>query len=324
MKKISIIVPCYNVERYLDRCLNSIVNQTLRDIQIILVDDLSPDNVPIMCDEWKKKDDRIIVIHKEKNEGLGFARNTGLQHATGEFVAFIDSDDFVELKMFETLYETAKENHSDVVLCNMCFYNKTGKTKKRYDVRQKTSFVGRSNVDQFLLNMVAPLPEESKDVKYMMSVWHGIYNREIITSNNITFLSEREFVSEDLLFDICLFPCVNNVIFIPDCFYFYCINENSLTHTYSKDKYEKMKTFLDKTKSMLSSIYEEEKYLLHFERLCFLYLRIYLRHADNNVFSVKEIVNDKYWEPLLNNYPYHRMQVKHRIFFYILKNRFHT
>ena len=105
--KVSVIVPIYNVEKYLDRCMQSVLNQTLKDIEIIMVDDGSPDNCPSMCDEYARKDNRIKVIHK-KNGGLGFARNSGLEIATGEYVAFIDSDDFIDTSMYETLYNTAK------------------------------------------------------------------------------------------------------------------------------------------------------------------------------------------------------------------------
>ena len=119
--KVSIIVPCYKVEKYLDRCLNSLVAQTLQDIEIILVDDKSPDNVPIMCDEYARKNNEgwpnIKVIHKKNNEGLGFARNTGLSVAEGEYVAFMDSDDFVDVHMFKNLYNYAKEHNID-----SCYY----------------------------------------------------------------------------------------------------------------------------------------------------------------------------------------------------------
>ena len=92
--KVSIIVPVYNVEKYLDRCMESLLNQTLKDIEIILVDDGSPDNCPQICDEYAKKDSRVKVVHKV-NAGLGYARNSGLDVASGEYVAFVDSDDYV-------------------------------------------------------------------------------------------------------------------------------------------------------------------------------------------------------------------------------------
>ena len=100
---ISVIVPIYKVERYLNKCLDSIVNQTYKELEIILVDDGSPDGCPKICDEWGLKDSRIKVIHKA-NAGLGLARNSGLEVATGEYVAFIDSDDFIDLNMMKRLY----------------------------------------------------------------------------------------------------------------------------------------------------------------------------------------------------------------------------
>lgn len=98
--KVSIIVPIYNVEKYLDRCMQSLLNQTLKEIEIVLVDDGSPDNCPKMCDEYAKKDSRVKVVHKQ-NAGLGYARNSGLENATGEYVAFVDSDDYVDINAYE-------------------------------------------------------------------------------------------------------------------------------------------------------------------------------------------------------------------------------
>lgn len=113
--KVSIILPIYGVEKYLSRCMDSVLNQTLRDIEIIMVDDESPDSCPKMCDDFAAQDSRIKVVHK-KNGGLGYARNSGLDVATGEYVAFLDSDDFVELDAYEHLYNAAKKTK-----CRCCF-----------------------------------------------------------------------------------------------------------------------------------------------------------------------------------------------------------
>lgn len=111
--KVSIILPIYNVEKYLDRCMESLLNQTLEDIEIIMVDDGSPDNCPQMCDEYAKKDNRVKVVHK-KNAGLGFARNSGLDVAKGEYIAFVDSDDYVGLNIRRYTIELKQIN---VMLC---------------------------------------------------------------------------------------------------------------------------------------------------------------------------------------------------------------
>lgn len=115
---ISVIVPIYNVEDYLDRCVDSIINQTYKNLEIILVDDGSPDNCPKMCDDYAKKDSRIKVVHK-KNGGLSDARNAGMKVATGEYVSFIDSDDYISLDFYETLLQTIVDNDSDIVECSV-------------------------------------------------------------------------------------------------------------------------------------------------------------------------------------------------------------
>lgn len=115
---ISVIVPVYKVEKYLDRCVTSIVNQTYRNIEIILVDDGSPDNCPAMCDDWATKDSRIRVIHKE-NGGLSDARNAGMAVATGELMGFVDSDDWISPDMYQQLYYNMKKNDSDISACGV-------------------------------------------------------------------------------------------------------------------------------------------------------------------------------------------------------------
>ena len=120
--KVSIIVPCYGVEKYLDRCLNSLVSQTLQDIEIILVDDKSPDNVPIMCDEWARKDNRIKVIHKEVNEGLGYARNTGLKYVEGEYLIWPNPDDWLSNDSIEKKIVILQNNESIGVVTSNAFF----------------------------------------------------------------------------------------------------------------------------------------------------------------------------------------------------------
>ena len=116
--KISVIVPVYKVEPYLDKCISSIVNQTYRNLEIILVDDGSPDNCPAMCDAWAEKDSRIRVIHKP-NGGLSDARNAGITVATGELIAFVDSDDWIAPDMYEHLYQRLSEDNSDIAACGV-------------------------------------------------------------------------------------------------------------------------------------------------------------------------------------------------------------
>lgn len=128
---ISVIVPIYNVEKYLDKCVNSILNQTYKNLEIILVDDGSPDNCPKMCDEYAKLDKRIKVIHKE-NGGLSDARNYGIDLSNGEYLSFVDSDDYVAADYVETLYKTIKKDTSDLAICGHVVLYTNGKKINRY------------------------------------------------------------------------------------------------------------------------------------------------------------------------------------------------
>lgn len=178
MPKVSIIVPVYNVEKYLDRCMRSLLGQTLKDVEIIMVDDGSPDGCPALCDEYARRDARVKVIHKQ-NAGLGYARNTGLDVATGEYVAFVDSDDYVDLEMYEKLYVTAIRTESDVVYCGFNRFYSENKVIHYTNVNSEHVYKGE-DVNQLLLDFISSSPKCKKDWKYEMSVWHSIYKREII------------------------------------------------------------------------------------------------------------------------------------------------
>lgn len=224
MPKVSIIVPIYNVEQYLDRCMESLLKQTLKDIEIIMVDDGSPDNCQKMCDEYAKKDGRIKVVHK-KNAGLGMARNSGLEVATGEFVAFVDSDDFTDIDAYRSLYDKAQETHADVVYAGFIMQN-SDKTESECFVLDK-EWNGKEIVS-FLKSLIFDTLPDKETI--WMSVWNGIYKREIIEKNSIRFLSEREYLSEDVLFHTMLLPLCEKIVCIPKTFYHYCYNGTSLTH----------------------------------------------------------------------------------------------
>lgn len=329
--KVSIIVPVYNVEKYLDRCMRSLLGQTLKEIEIILVDDGSPDNCPALCDKYKLSSDNfhwpnIKVIHKT-NEGLGLARNSGLEVAKGEYVAFLDSDDFVNVNMYERLYTKAKEKDVDVVYCNCNIYKDEKHIYPRIDVMKEITFLGRKAVDEFLLDMVAPLPEYHHDVRYMMSVWHAVYRRSIFMKYGIRFVSEREFVSEDIIFNIDFLPHVESVCYLPDCLHYYVVNPNSLSHTYDDTKYQRMVSLSWTIRERLAKIYSEEIYHLHYLRSVFLLLRGNVRRmvlsGETNK-RIKERLNEKIYHELLCNYPYLRMDLKHKVVFFLLKYRYIT
>lgn len=131
---ISVIVPIYNVEKYLARCVDSIVNQTYKNLEIILVDDGSPDRCPKMCDDYAEKDSRIKVVHK-KNGGLSDARNAGMAVATGEYISFIDSDDYVSDDFFECLLDVMNKENSDIAECSVVKLYEDGHLEQYTDTK---------------------------------------------------------------------------------------------------------------------------------------------------------------------------------------------
>lgn len=324
--KVSVIVPVYNVELYLKECVESIRQQTLQDIEIILVDDKSPDRSPLICDEYAQLDKRIKVIHKPINEGLGFARNSGLEVASGEFVAFLDSDDFIEKNMYQTLYERAHREACDIVFCSTSFYtDHTIKPKKEVDNELLVSTAKEKK--DFLLDFIAPEPRYKSDVKYMMSVWKAIYRRDIIEKKQIRFMSERKILSEDIFFNLTMITQSKKILFIPYFLHYYRKNNNSLSHSFSIKKYLTNRAFFSELKNFLDTFLKEDEYINRLYRLQFLHLRIFLLSSLKNppqtvaLSQAYDIINDPLWQPLLNNYPFQKLPLKHKLFFKLIKNK---
>lgn len=172
--KVSVIIPVYKVEQYLNKCVESVVNQTYKDLEIILVDDGSTDNCPKMCDEWAKKDERIKVVHKP-NGGLSDARNKGIEIATGDFLCFVDSDDSINPQMVEILWKTLTKTDSDI---SMCSWKKVqdinNPNNKVYDNENfKIQTFENDEVFDLLYNKKVPL---------IMAAWAKLYKKEIFKS----------------------------------------------------------------------------------------------------------------------------------------------
>ncbi len=209
---ISVIVPIYNVEKYLDRCVESIVNQTYMNLEIILVDDGSPDNCPKMCDEWAQKDTRIKVIHKE-NGGLSDARNAGMPFVTGEIVSFIDSDDWIELNMFEKMLSQMQKDNSDIVSCGVKWVEEDGVV-----IRDVT--VSKNEV----LDTHSAMKELINDNKLKQHVWNKIYKHDLI--KDIPF--EKGKYHEDVFWSYQIVGRAKKISVIVDSFYNYVQRSNSI------------------------------------------------------------------------------------------------
>lgn len=323
MPKVSVIVPVYKVEAYLSRCLNSLVSQTLKDIEIVLVDDESPDKSGEMCDEWAKKDCRIKVVHK-KNGGLGYARNSGLKVATGRYVAFVDSDDFVDKEMYQILYEECVKNNLD---CIYSEFNVDDYPGLRVVVRPEKLYAGTEEIEQLRLDIVGAEPAYISGVKYHCSSCKGLYSLALIQKYSLMFNSEREYISEDMLFNLDFLYHSKRVKIVPWQFYHYCLNNASLTHTYRSDRWSKLLM-------MLNVLNEPEKYRdkteleLRLKRTAIFYTMSALAQEfkrkdiklQGKIDAVKIIESEPVIRKAVKDYPIGQLPIKWKIYTYLLKH----
>lgn len=311
---VSIIVPIYNTEKYLSRCLSSIVKQTYPHLEIILVNDGSPDNSPQICKEWEKRDNRIKVIHK-KNEGLGLARNSGLSIATGKYIAFIDSDDYIDHHMYETLISQAECENADIVYCGYYQENQSGIFIKKSDFSTLTVFEKKD-----LLELSTQyIPGVSKNL-LTMSVWHSIYKREVITD---FFFSERDVVSEDLHFQLSAILNSERIVYIPNALYYYCYNNTSLSHTFKFDKFIKYKNLSEHLFNLYKPYNKESiAYYFYFNIAIWMLRQInensQIKNNEKKIFY-KEIVNDSIWKRISPYINILELKKHFKLLYFILK-----
>lgn len=231
---VSIVMPVYNVEIYLMKAVGSILCQTLREIELILVDDGSPDNCGRLADMYAKMDERISVIHQE-NAGLGLARNAGLEAARGEYVGFVDPDDWVDARMYEAMYQTARIYDGDIVMCS-CVREKADERSEVITLPLKEGIYGKDAIRcMVLLPMIARDFDNDPWKSVINSVWKNIYRRELLLQNRILFLSERLIYAEDLLFNLKAFAHAERLCVINQPYYHYRYNVSSLSNVYRAD-----------------------------------------------------------------------------------------
>lgn len=227
MPKVSIIIPVYNVEKYLQRCMDSVLTQSFEDYEIILVDDGSPDNSSHLCDEYAKMDIRVKVIHK-KNGGLTSARLAGYRLALGEYIAFLDSDDYINKNMIEKMYNAIVDNASQLALCSYYLVTEN-ECKPMYLPYKQINIEKEELVDKYILPLVGRIHRGNQlNVQGFLPL--RMFKRSIVSED--CFVSEREYYTEDDIFNIIVSKKVDKITVVNEPLYYYCQNPNSLTNVY--------------------------------------------------------------------------------------------
>ena len=323
--KISVIVPVYNVEKYLKINADSILNQTWKNFELIFVDDGSPDQSGKICDEYKLLDKRVKVIHK-KNEGLGFARNTGLEIAEGEYVTFVDSDDYMEPDMIEKLMQPIIKNGADTVIGGFKRVDDDGNILYREQYKNQI-FKGKDVFCVFMPKILGSCPK--KHDSFRMSVWNAVYSMKIIRENNVKFPSERVMISEDMPFDLDYYKYSKCVAVIDSLAYNYRLNPNSLTNKYKEGKVKLVTYFYEEMERRVNKAYKGAKSpVLRLQSQFFIKLRGCVKQENTklsgtsfiqNYRKIRAICCDPVVQRVVVAYPLNRLNFKQKAFVLMLK-----
>ena len=272
-KMVSIIIPTYNVERYIDECLNSIYSQEFLDVEIIIVNDGSTDNTQKQLHEWEKKDERIKVIN-QKNQGVSSARNKGIETATGKYIMFLDSDDYLEKNSLNLIFDTIKQKKSDLICFgyNVCYEN------KKIEIVNNEIQNSNDCIESIVLG---------EGIKGFL--WNKVFLRKIIRDNDLKFDKDIHFC-EDLLFVIQYLKFCNDIVYINKALYGYRMRKSSVSFSFDNIKNI---SILESYKRILE-VNTLEKYNAEFIYQYILYYYILKKLIImNNICVDKKILNEE-------------------------------
>jgi len=290
---ISVIIPVYNVEKYLEKCILSVMNQSFRDLEIILVDDGSSDSSGDICDNYAKKDTRIKVIHKE-NGGLSDARNTGTSQATGKYLIYIDSDDYIDTDMLKILYEDITKNDVDMAVCGI------------YDVYEGVKRSQCSEKEQFVCSYIEAFRLMLIGQKIKVSICNSLLKREILSS--VRFVVGKHY--EDVYFRTDLLPLIKKVSINTMSLYYYIHRSASITTgKFNKSSWDIIKAY-ERNLKVVEKNYPELRDVAEF-RIQWAYFVVMDRMMDNK----------HYWE--IPGYQKVRKTLKKKAFSIIRSQYFH-
>lgn len=317
MPKVSIIIPIYNNEKYIERCLDSLVAQTLEDIQILMVNDGSVDRTEEICQGYARQHPNFEYYYKE-NGGSASARNVGLEHATGDYVGFVDSDDYVEPTMFEKLYNAAMEQGGT----DMVFNAMQPPERKSYSFTLPVpGYYDRKGMEEYIFPNLLPHPTESGTFRsFDWGNWSKLIKRSVIEENHIRYFGKSRRC-EDLCFAFeCTIHSRSYVIMPTEQLYHYCISENSKSRHYTKNMWRSIGTLMRHMAEVVKA-YQEYDFTEQM-RYCILYFSVLVikneafgpRDGKQNA-KIQEIMDDELCLDVMNLTQQHRYNKEYTAIF---------
>lgn len=329
--KVSVIVPVYNTSKYLIRCIDSLINQTLKDIEIILLNDGSTDDSLKILREYEEKDFRIKVIDKE-NEGVSETRNKGISLATGEYLSFVDSDDWIDENMISKLYMSANENNCDIV---MCTYRKEYENggKDRLLAYRDIEVLEGEKLENFKRRIVGPIGEEIRDPSSLdsLSISCGrLYRTELIKRNNVKYTDMKTIGNEDCLFNVRAFNSADKAIYFNKPLYHYWKgNENSLTTVHKRDLENKWENLYKVMSQFLTDNKREKGFHEALNnRICLSTLGLIINECSDKeksptkkVKAIKKTLHSDYIKEAFKEFNLEYLPIHWRLFYFFNKHK---
>lgn len=331
--KISIIIPVYNVEKYLETCIKSIINQTYTNLEIILIDDGSKDNSLNICKDFEKKDKRIKAIHKE-NEGVSSARNLGIKESTGNYITFIDPDDYAENNMIERAVNISKKYDADIVQWNS-YYNKENEEIKRKAITNDILKREDEGIKLLQLDILSTIYEEKENgisVGPIRGVWGKLYKKDII--KDIEF-DKSLYAFEDGLFNLNAFENAKRIVLFNEYLHHYRVNPASVCNSYKSTWTKQTQDILLKVKEFIETkVKRHDKeifYNLYNALACELFSSCLTRcifHKDNKKtkkekkIDLKNYIESDIYKQVLKNVKFKYLNNKQKLIIFLAKKKY--
>lgn len=319
---ISVIVPVFNTEKYLKKCIESILNQEVKNIELILVNDGSSDNSGLICDDYSKKDSRIRVIHKE-NEGVSIARNIGIKNATGKYISFIDSDDWIDKEMYKEILNIFYTYNVDFVKCSAKRVYKDNVIKG--PTHMDGGYYSKDKIESYIYPRI--VISDNLATNAVVSASTCVYNRKFIDDNNIFFDEEMKHF-EDLMFNVNIILKSSSFYYMIDnYFYNYTFNEESTSQKFNPQKW---KYFRQSHKIMREKLIGNKEYDFSNQLDLFLINLAYISAEDARILDgyvnrynyVKSIMNNKELIEAYKNVSIENISWKRKVLYMLIKYRF--
>lgn len=318
MPRVSVVVPIFNTRQYLPQCVDSLLGQTLDDIEIILVDDGSPDGAGEVADAYASCHRNIRVVH-QPNEGLGPARNVGIHRCMGDYVAFVDSDDWVEPTMYERLYGKAMESGSDIVVSGHCDVTNGRKTFVKPHPLAGRTLEDKQDILGVRRELYGHAPGDAAVESFPMSVCMSLYRRSFIESCGLAF---RNALSEDTLFNLDAYGSARRISFVGSTDYCYRKDDqSSITKTFSREKLGLYSDFVDALAALARMEPDSEDCMLRVRRTAVDYARLYVGLVATSDLAPREqrsevlgLIDSTMFRSYCMGFPINTLPVQQRIF----------